>query len=410
MTKSQKLALELSRNRQRINELLALDELTDEQRSELDTLTTRSQAAEVEYRAAVVAEDGEIETRETPAESAEERELRQLRDSARVSEFVQAAMEQRGVTGESLEYSQAVGAGGRFPLELLAPELEQRATTDTDSAAMQQTWLDRLFAGTAASHLGVSMRSVSPGVASYPVTTAGAAAAQRGRREAAADTAWTVGVTEIKPTRNAVRAIFTIEDAARLPGLEDALRRDLSAALVEGVDRAIFIGDDGASENTADIVGLQTAADVVEKTITQAHKVDAFQTIRAFSELLDGVHAMTPADLRIVAAVGAAQLWMATQANANRNETVAQIMRGNGLDWMARGEIEAATDANDFGAFIGRGRGIEGAGVAAMWEAGDLVRDPYSGAAKGEVALTLSYLWGFQLPRPANFARLKFVA
>ena len=49
--------------------------------------------------------------------------------------------------------------------------------------------------------------------------------------------------------------------------------------------------------------------------------------------------------------------------------------------------------------------------MAAMWEAGDLVRDVlYSGAAKGEVALTLSYLWGFQLPRPANFARLKFVA
>ena len=80
-------------------------------------------------------------------------------------------------------------------------------------------------------------------------------------------------------------------------------------------------------------------------------------------------------------------------------------MRGNGLNWMTRGEIEAATDDGDFGAFIGRGRGIEGAGVAAMWEAGDLVRDPYSGAAKGEVALTLSYLWGFQLPRPANFAR-----
>ena len=410
MTKSQKLALELSKNRQRLNELLALDELTDEQRAELEQLTTRQQAAEVEYRAALVAEGDEIETRETPTETAEDRELRQLRDSARVSEFVQAAMEQRGVTGESLEYSQAVGAGGRFPLELLAPELEQRATTDVDSAARQQTWLDRLFAGTAAAHLGISMRSVSPGVASFPVTTAGASAAQRGRQEAAADAAWTVGVTEIKPSRNAVRAVFSVEDAARLPGLEDALRRDLSAALVEGVDRAIFIGDDGANENEADITGLQTAANVVEKTITQANKIKWPETVQLFAELIDGKHAMTPDDLRIVAAVGANQLWMATQANQNRNESVAQIMRGNGLNWMTRGEIEAATDDGDFGAFIGRGRGIEGAGVAAMWEAGDLVRDPYSGAAKGEVALTLSYLWGFKLPRPANFARVKFVA
>ena len=119
-------------------------------------------------------------------------------------------MEQRGVTGESLEYSQAVGAGGRFPLELLAPELEQRATTDTDSAAQQQTWLDRLFAGTEAAHLGISMRSVSPGVASLPIATAGASAAQHGRQEAAVDAAWTVSVTEIKPSRNAVRAVFPL--------------------------------------------------------------------------------------------------------------------------------------------------------------------------------------------------------
>ena len=62
MTKSQNLALELSKNRQRKNELLGMDELTDEQRSELDSLTTRSQQAEVEYRAALVAEDEGIET------------------------------------------------------------------------------------------------------------------------------------------------------------------------------------------------------------------------------------------------------------------------------------------------------------------------------------------------------------
>lgn len=38
------------------------------------------------------------------------------------------------------------------------------------------------------------------------------------------------------------------------------------------------------------------------------------------------------------------------------------------------------------------------------------MRDHYSGAAKGEIALTLSYLWNFGLPRAANFARVKFVA
>ena len=53
--------------------------------------------------------------------------------------------------------------------------------------------------------------------------------------------------------------------------------------------------------------------------------------------------------------------------------------------------------------------GLNGAGVAAVWEAGELIRDPYSGAAKGEVALTLCYLWDFGLPRTSNFQRIKFV-
>ena len=119
-------------------------------------------------------------------------------------------------------------------MELLAPPVETRATTDTDTQTTPRRWIDRLFAGTAAERVGVTMESVPAGVASFPITSAGASAAQRGRTEAAADAAWTVGVSELKPTRNAVRLVFSIEDAARIPGLESALTRDLRMALVEG--------------------------------------------------------------------------------------------------------------------------------------------------------------------------------
>ena len=53
--------------------------------------------------------------------------------------------------------------------------------------------------------------------------------------------------------------------------------------------------------------------------------------------------------------------------------------------------------------------GIDGAGVAAVWEAGELIRDPYTDAAKGTVHLTLCWLWDFGLPRTDNFQRIKFV-
>ncbi len=412
MTEATRLALRLSEIRQRLNEIAGLegDALTDEVRAEADKLTREYRDTETRHRAAIVAADGAEPPGGGDDLDAETRELRRLEDRAQVANYVGAAMEMRAASGAELEYNQALGIGGeRFPLRLLAPR-ETQATTDADAGVTQRRWLDRLFADTAAMRLGVTFESVEPGVSAHPVTKAGASAAQRGRSEAAADAAWTVGVTEIKPTRNTVRAVFSMEDAARLPGLEDALTRDLRAALTEGVDRAVFVGDAEASEDRADIVGL-TTADIGEVTLAQAAKVKAADTLKAFVGLIDGKHAAGLDDLNVVAAVGANTLWHGTIANAAAsNETIAQFLMASGLDWGVRGELETATADGDFGAFIGRGRGLSGAAVAAVWDSGMLVRDPYSEAAKGEVALTLSHLWGFGIPRPSNFKRLKFAA
>ena len=422
MTPAQKRLRDLrerqSRERQRMAELGLADTLTDETRAELDGIEAGTPDLERQIRAATVAvEAEEAEQRAAgdraarPEDDAEARELAALRGRIRLGNYVAAAVEQRAAIGAEAEYNAARGiAGNRFPLELLAPPVEHRATTDTDTQTTPRRWLDRLFAGTASERLGITMESVPAGVASFPVTTAGASAAQRGRTEAAADAAWTVGVSELKPTRNAVRLVFSVEDAARIPGLESALTRDLRMALREGVDRAVFLGDDGANENSADITGL-TGAAVTEVTIKQADKVKGPETLAAFTGLVDGIHAMGMGDLRIVSAVGAWRLWESTVINsAADNMTLAAFLRAAGLSWGSRGEIEDNTANGDFGAFIGRTRGIEGAGVAAVWEAGELIRDVFSGAAKGEVAQTLSYLWNFGLPRPANFARLKFVS
>ena len=182
-------------------------------------------------------------------------------------------------------------------------------------------------------------------------------------------------------------------------------------ALVEGIDRAIFLGDSGATGNDADITGLQTAANVVEKTISQTNKVKGPDALELFAELIDGKAAMTPAQLQTVLAVGANTLWAHTIANTGNavDTTISEFLTSFGMMWVTRGDIETATANGDFGAFVGLGRGLEGAGVAAVWEAGELIRDPYTDAAKGTVHLTLCWLWDFALPRPANFARIKFV-
>ena len=116
------------------------------------------------------------------------------------------------------------------------------------------------------------------------------------------------------------------------------------------------------------------------------------------------------ADLRIVATVGAYRLWESTIDSAADMVTIAAFMRAAGLSWTVRGSIENNTANNDYGAFVGLGRGIENAAVAAIWEDAELVRDPYSDAASSTVALTLHTSWGFKIPRTANYKRLKFVS
>ena len=175
------------------------------------------------------------------------------------------------------------------------------------------------------------------------------------------------------------------------------------------MDNSIFNGDSGATGTDADIVGLKTA-EIGEVTLTQANKVKADRVLETFVELVDGLHAESLADLAVVASVGANSEWMTTIHNsAVDNETIAQFLRASGMSWSVRGEIDGTTTNGKFGAYVGLGRGIAGAAVVPVWSQGEMLRDPYSGAQKGEVGVTLSTLWNFGIPRTANYKRLKFV-
>ena len=374
MTAKQRIQLEQSTLRETINRLLGLAEMTEEQRGELTVATERATALEVELRAAILVEP---EITITEGVDAEARERLELRSKSSVVNYVKAACEMRSVSGPEAEFNSALSMGAdQFPLELLAPP-EKRQTTDTDTSTNQGTWLDRLFDQAAAQYLGITFTSVGPGVSSHPVTTAGASAEQQAKSEAASAASWTIGVTELKPKRNAVHAIFSIEDAARLgPGLEDALQRDLRMALVEGIDRAIFKGDSGPSGTGADIVGLQTAG-ISESTLTQANKLKGDEILKVLASFIDGKHATSPGDIKIVLSVGSNVLWLTqVQAAAVQNQTVAQFLRDSGISWQTRGSIDTNTSNGDFGAYVGLGMGQAGAAVAGVWENSALIRDP----------------------------------
>ena len=185
-------------------------------------------------------------------------------------------------------------------------------------------------------------------------------------------------------------------------------------AVAEAVDAAVFKGDAGADGVDSDIAGLQTLAGT-EKTLTQANKLTASATLKAFLELVDGKHAGTLGDLRVVSSVGSNVLWGTTvlPAPATTGETVAQFLMRAGLSWRTREGIDANTANGDFGAYIGRQRGIMGAGVAAVWSSGELIRGHVHRRDQGRGQPDLGNLLGlraaasFQL-RAAQICELDF--
>ena len=422
MLKSQTLTIKLSEKRTALNEAVEKREKLEpgaevpkELLTEIDTLSREMREIDTELRAAITDEAAADERRETahPDDlTSEERELRTLEKRAKLSDYLVSAVNSDKIDGAPLELNQAMELGAnQVPLRMFAPDVEERAMTDVNTSEQQRGWLDRLFADTAAERLGLTMASVPAGIPSYPATLTGGSGAQRAKGEGAAESPWTIGVTNFEPTRMSLHYKFVIEDTARIPGLESALKRDMRAGMRENLDRTIFNGDSGAGSDDADITGFFAQTDIGEITLKQADKVKPTNVLQAFLGLVDGIHAGEMGDIRAVASVPANTLWRGTIANAAaENQTVAAFLGANGLTWGTRAGIAANTNANAFMAAIGLGRGISGAAVVPVWQGATLIRDMYTDAAEGQVRLIMHVLWNWGIVRAANFKRLKAVA
>ena len=206
MTKRQKLQLEQSEKRQKINELLGLDELSDEQRSELDTLTKRMQHIEVEMRAAIVVEgEEEAETRGMFGNNGdgEPAELRQLLCSVTLGDYLNPAAAGAGLEGRARELNEAlkvplVGKGGGIAVPWQALEIRAFTTsTQNDGSELQRPVLQRLFGPGVMDALGVRMDSACRWAARSGRLSAGGVAPAQAKEERVAAAAAVAGHVQL---------------------------------------------------------------------------------------------------------------------------------------------------------------------------------------------------------------------
>ena len=384
ITISQRLKIKLSEQRTRLSAIGALDELTPEIRSELEILTAAHSDSESQLRAAITAAAAEDDSaREVQTTDPESRARLEIRGRTGIGDYLSAAAGGSAVTGAAKEYSEScnVPIVGYMPMAIFEPTVETRAITPGPAVkgALQPT-VPYVFERSAAASLGIMMPGVGNGQVQIPKIGTAPPADTLAKDGAAPSTAAAVTLVNQSPVRIAGQFEVRNEDLAVMPSLEMALNEAIQGSLSSELDESTFNGASG------ELNGLFTQA----SNVSAAGAVETFGTgVARFAALVDGRYAYTLRDLRIVIGSKTFALY-------------AGLFTGNGsmslFDYLSlnAGSIRVSDRVPAVSSMAQKGIVVLAASAETpkihVWDAMQLVRDPYSGAGAGKVTITATSL------------------
>ena len=389
MKASQKIALEMSTKREALNALLGLDEMSDEQRSEMGVLTTRMQQLETEARAAIMAEDVPTITT-TTATDGEDRELRSVIDRANVGNIFECALEHRATTGPEAELQAHFHlAANAIPLTML----ETRAVTPAPGqvAQNQSAIIPGVFPMSCAAFMDIDMPAVPVGDSVFPVLTTNADAGTPAENAIQAETTGSFSANVLTPSRIQASFFYSREDQARFSGMGEALRSNLSDALADKLDQQILAGGSG----------------LLHGTVLANHNASAVTSYASYrSELaygrVDGTFAGSVSDLKIVMGAGtyghAASAFRS--ANAGDRAALEDLMQVTG-GIKVSAHVPAVDSANKQNVVIRLGSRRDF--VAPIWQGITLIPDEITKAGAGQIVVTAVMLYSIKLLRSDGF-------
>ena len=398
MTKSQTLALELSEKREKLNKLNLLDDLSTEQKTERDALTTRLVEIEPEIRAAMVAEN--VTETNTLGDDAENRELRALTDKASVGEILQAGIERRAIAGAEKELQDHYGLkSNMIPVTMLRSGRETRAVTPspTNVGTNQQAIIPGVFPQACGSFLGVDMPTVGVGEVVYPVLTTNAipgtpaeGAIPSGTgidSEGATTGAFSAEV--LSPGRIQAAFFYSRESVARFDMMDESLRQNLGDALADGLDDQILSGTNG----------LFTSTNLSNHNVSAVTSYALYKSQLAYGRV-DGMWASGVGDLRIVCGSGT-YAHAATQYRGNNADQSALdelIEKTGGVKVSAHVPAVASSKQNAV-VRLGMRRDM----VAPVWMGVSLIFDELTLVDKGQIKITATMLYAVRILRADGF-------
>ena len=389
MKASQRVALEMSEKREKLNALLAVDELTEDQRDDLGKLTSRLQELEVEARAAILAE-GETTVTKTTVADGESDELRSLIGRANIGNIFEATLEHRATDGAEAEIQTHFKvAANVIPLALL----ETRAVTAAPGQVSQNqaAIVPGVFPQSCAQFLNVDMPTVATGDSVFPVLSKNADVGVPAENAAQSETTGSFAADVLSPGRLQASFFYSREDRARFSGMDAALRSNLSDALSDALDKQILVGTEG----------LLTGTKLANHNVTAVTSYANYRAELAYARV-DGTYAGSVGDLRVL--MGSETYGHAAgvfrSANAGDRAALEDLMSVTG-GVKVSAHVPAATGAHKQECVIRLGSRRDM--VAAIWEGVTLIPDSVTLADKGQIKITAVMLHAVKILRESGF-------
>ena len=397
MTALQKLLIEQSEHREKVNAVLGVEaeKRTDEQKSELTKSTERLKGLEPDLRAAIVADDADkAKVKSEFGDDAEGTELRALIAGASIGDVFSAAVEHRATEGRTAELQTHYKVQpNQIPLALLRQPVEERAVTPAPAnvGTNQAEITPGVFPMSAAEFLGIDMPTVGVGESVYPVLTKNAVVEALAENDPGTETDGTFSADVLSPARLQASFFYSREDRARFAGMDASLRQNLGDALADKLDDEILTGTNGLLTGT--ILGNNNVS--TETTYALYRSQFAYGRV-------DGTYAGTVADIRVVMGAGtyghaAAQF---RSANAGDRAALEDLMDATG-GVRVSAHVPDVSNANKQNAVIRLGMRRDY--VAPLWEGITLINDEITKAANGQIVITAVMLYAIKLLRAAGF-------
>ena len=395
MTAAQTIQIKLSSCRQRLNELLQVEERSAEEQTEMETLTNEVSAKEPELRAALAAEPDPEEI--LVEGDAETRELALLTERANVGDILSATFEKRQTSGEAAELQKHFGLGShQVPLEMLrvSRAVEERAAATVPASigdASQGEVITPVFSSGDGAFLGIERPTVPVGDAAYPVlSTLPSVKGPFSGSDEAAQTDATFVANSLAPERLQASFSYRRSDAARFSGLDASLRLALSGGLEEALDKQAISGTDG----------LLTGTNLPNNNVNAVSTFALYLSGLLYGRV-DGRYARTPGDVRMILGQGTFSHASAAFKGNNSDESGVERLQEKSGGLMVSAHVpDVASNKQNCLIRLGMDRG---AAVQPMWEGVSLVVDEFTRAAYGEIIVHAILLANFAITRKAQW-------